>query len=435
MNYPLYNNALCPKIWNINEDGPKLDNEVRKNLIKISMDFVKDLKTNNNLDVKIEDIVMIGSLTNYNWTPYSDVDLHIITDYSRLDMSKEDAQTMFDAIKANWNSKHDIMMKEHDVELYVQDKDYEPVSASEYSVLKNEWLKEPVKEKPNFNKKLIKKKYDEYKSKISKLSNEKDVVGLKKLLDKLYKFRQAGLDKGGELSEENIVFKILRAKGHLDKIKDGMTKIYDKKMSVDEGLFSNMFGSPDTIKYGVDSYDGGRHYNVTKDGKQIGSARVEDSNDGNSILLDIWVKSSHRNLGIGKKLMDMILKKEKKTIKLEPSDQMTKDWYTRLGFVPTGEGNWMELKIKDGVTKIYNDKMSIDESDSQITISKGGYKLDVQKVANAILDYAKEHGEYPDINPLLNPLVIRYNKNIDDVHHDVTKAFRRLTSILIEKAS
>ena len=238
MNYPLYNNTLCPKIWNINEDGPKLDNEVRKNLIKISMDFVKDLKTNNNLDVKIEDIVMIGSLTNYNWTPYSDVDLHIITDYSRLDMSKEDAQTMFDAIKANWNSKHDIMMKEHDVELYVQDKEYEPVSASEYSVLKNEWLKEPVKEKPNFNKKLIKKKYDEYKSKISKLSNEKDVVGLKKLLDKLYKFRQAGLDKGGELSEENIVFKILRAKGHLDKIKDGMTKIYDKKMSVKETEFN-----------------------------------------------------------------------------------------------------------------------------------------------------------------------------------------------------
>ena len=366
MNYPLYNNALCPKIWNINEDGPKLDNEVRKNLIKISMDFVNDLKTNNNLDVKIEDIVMIGSLTNYNWTPYSDVDLHIITDYSRLDMSKEDAQTMFDAIKANWNSKHDIMMKEHDVELYVQDKDYEPVSASEYSVLKNEWLKEPVKEKPNFNKKLIKKKYDEYKSKISKLSNEKDVVGLKKLLDKLYKFRQAGLDKGGELSEENIVFKILRAKGHLDKIKDTVASMYDDKMSVDEGFFSNIFGSSDTIKYGVDSYDGGRHYNVTNDGKKVGGATVEDSNDGNSILLDIWVKPSRRNLGIGKKLMDMILKKEKKTIKLEPSDQMTKDWYTRLGFVPTGEGNWMELKIKDGMTKIYDKKMSVKETEFNI---------------------------------------------------------------------
>jgi len=44
------------------------------------------------------------------------------------------------------------------------------------------------------------------------------------------------LDKGGELSEENIVFKILRAKGYLDKIKDGVASIYDKKMSVKEGL-------------------------------------------------------------------------------------------------------------------------------------------------------------------------------------------------------
>lgn len=361
MKYPLYNNKLAP-IWNINEDGALLDPEVRKQLLKIAMDFVKDLKDNNDIKIKIEDVVLIGSLTNYNWTPYSDVDLHIIVDFADLDMSKEDAQTLFDAIKAGWNNKHDITMKGHDVELYVQDIDYEPTSASEYSVLRNEWIKEPKKETPNFNKPLIKKKYKEYKNKIDNLVKGDGEKPLKDLLDKLYKFRQAGLDKGGELSEENIVFKMLRAKGYLDKIKDTVASMYDDKMSVDEGLFSNMFGSPDAIKYGVDSYDGGRHYNVTKDGKQIGSARVEDSNDGNSILLDIWVKSSHRNLGIGKKLMNMILKKEKKTIKLEPSDQMTKDWYTRLGFIPTGEGNWMELKIKDGVTKVYDDKMSVDES-------------------------------------------------------------------------
>lgn len=343
MKYPLYNDKLAP-IWNINEDGALLDPEVRKQLLKISIDFVKDLKDNNDIKIKIEDVVLIGSLTNYNWTPYSDVDLHIIVDYKDLDMSKEDAQTMFDAIKAGWNNKHDITMKGHDVELYVQDIDYEPTSASEYSVLRNEWIKEPKKESPNFNKSLIKKKYKEYKNKIDSLSKGDSEKPLKDLLDKLYKFRQAGLDKGGELSEENIVFKMLRAKGYLDKIKDTVASMYDDKMSVDEGLFSNIFGSSDTIKYGVDSYDGGRHYNVTKDGKQIGSATVEDSNDGNSILLDIWVKSSHRNLGIGKKLMNMILKKEKKTIRLEPSDQMTKDWYTRLGFVPTGEGNWMEFK-------------------------------------------------------------------------------------------
>jgi len=233
MNYPLYNDVLAP-IWSANEDGYLLDPEVRKSLLKIAMDFVKDLKTNNGIDVKIEDVVMIGSLTNYNWTPYSDVDLHIITDFSKLKMKKEDAQTMFDAIKTNWNTKHDIKMKGFDVEVYVQDKDHEATSASEYSVLRNEWVKEPVKERPNFNKPLIKKKYKEYKNKIDNFVKKDNEKSLKGLLDKLYKFRQSGLDSGGELSEENIVFKILRAKGYLDKLKDNISSIYDDKASVDE---------------------------------------------------------------------------------------------------------------------------------------------------------------------------------------------------------
>ena len=304
MNYPLYNDKLAP-IWNINEDGAKLDADIRKQLLKIAMDFVKELK-DNGINIKMEDVILLGSITNYNWTPYSDVDMHIVADYGSLDMDKDTAQTMFDAIKTNWNSKHDIKMKGYDVELYVQDKDHVAHSASEYSVLRDEWNKEPVKEKPNFNKELIKKKYSEYKKKTENILANKDEKALKDLLEKLYKFRQAGLDKGGELSEENIVFKILRAKGYLDKIKDGVAKIYDKKMSVKE-------------------------------------------------------------------------------------------------------------------------------TDSQITLSGGGYRLDVQRVANKILDYAKEHGEYPDVNPLFNALVTKYNKNIDDVHDDVNRAFRKLNSILIEK--
>ena len=233
MKYPLYNDELAP-IWSVNEDGYHLDSEIRKSLIKIAMDFFKDLKEQTQFDIKVEDIIMIGSLTNYNWTPFSDIDLHITTDYSKLDMTKEEAQVLFDAIKSSWNQKHDIKMKGFDVEVYVQDKDHVAVSASSYSVLRDEWIKEPVKEKPNFNKDLIKKKYKEYKKKIDNLIKNKDENGLKKLLEKMYNFRQSGLDKGGELSEENIVFKILRAKGNLDKLKDGINNIYDKKMSVKE---------------------------------------------------------------------------------------------------------------------------------------------------------------------------------------------------------
>jgi len=234
MKYPLYRNTLCPKLWNINEDGVKLDDAVRKGLLKIAQDFVANLKKENNIHIKIHDIVIIGSITNYNWTDYSDIDLHVVTDYKDLDMTADDAQTLFDAIKVGWNNKHNITMKGHDVEIYVQDTAHVPTSASSYSVYKNDWIQEPVKESPTFNKELIKKKYKEYKKKITTLLSKHDETALKSLLDKLYKYRQSGLDSGGELSEENIVFKIIRAHGYLDKIKDSIAQIYDKKMSVNE---------------------------------------------------------------------------------------------------------------------------------------------------------------------------------------------------------
>lgn len=234
MKYPLYKDNLCPKLWHVDEDGHRLDNQVQKMLLTIANDFVKGIKDDHKLNIKIHDVVIVGSVANYNWTDYSDIDLHIVVDFGDLEMSKEDAQTMFDAIKTSWNFKHDIKMKGHDVELYVQDIDHVTTSTAEYSVLNNKWVKEPKKEDPTFDKELIKRKYKEYKKQINDLVQNHDETKLKKLLEKLYQYRQAGLDKGGELSEENIVFKVLRALGHLDKLKDGINNIYDKKVSVKE---------------------------------------------------------------------------------------------------------------------------------------------------------------------------------------------------------
>lgn len=262
MKYPLYHNNLCPKIW----DDKTLKPEVQKALLKISQDFVKNLNEDNDIKLEVNDIVMIGSLTNYNWTNYSDIDLHIVTDYKKLDIDAETAQTMFDAIKGVWNNKHNIVIKGHDVELYIQDIDHETHSPSEYSILNNKWNREPIKEKPSFNKDLIKNKYNEYKKEINKLVEKHDETSLKNLLDKLYKFRQAGLDDGGELSEENIVFKILRALGYLDKIKDSISRIYDKKMSVKESLLEE--GVEDIAK-SVYEYSVNHHSPVERQGNTL----------------------------------------------------------------------------------------------------------------------------------------------------------------------
>ena len=65
---------LNPKIW----DGFDLDQEVRENLLTIAQDFYNSTE----LTAEIKDVVLTGSLANYNWSEkYSDYDLHILIDF------------------------------------------------------------------------------------------------------------------------------------------------------------------------------------------------------------------------------------------------------------------------------------------------------------------------------------------------------------------
>lgn len=57
---------------------------------------------------------------------------------------------------------------------------------------------------------------------------------LKKVLKDLYDMREVGLNKAGEFSTENIVFKVLRSRGHLDKLRNSINHIFDKKASLKE---------------------------------------------------------------------------------------------------------------------------------------------------------------------------------------------------------
>lgn len=235
MKYPLYNDELCPDLWELKGKRWVMKADVHETLMKIATDFIEvHMEEEALLKITPVDFIVIGSSTNFNWTQFSDIDFHIIVDFKELEgIDHEKAEILMNVIKSNWNKSHEISIKGHDVEIYIQDITLEPASASIYSVMNNEWVVEPDHNSPKFNKKLIKQKHKMFSSEIKKLIASKDVEKIRKMIAKLYKFRQAGLDnKKGEYSEENIVFKILRAQGYLDKMKEFSVEVYDKELTL-----------------------------------------------------------------------------------------------------------------------------------------------------------------------------------------------------------
>ena len=214
--------------------------EIKKRLLEISNDFIESL----GVEFFIHDVVLTGSLANYNWSQYSDVDLHILIDFDELDKdSKKDSVVLhsimkefFDAKKNVWNNNHDVKIKGFNLEIYVQDVNEEHISSGVYSILHNEWIVEPKQGKPNIDDRKILEKGEEYAKKIDKLINlgsKKDVLPQIEILRKKIKeFRQSGLESGGEYSYENLTFKLLRRNGYIQKLLKLKTDIVDKKLSI-----------------------------------------------------------------------------------------------------------------------------------------------------------------------------------------------------------
>ena len=221
--------SLSEQIFEGSDGEFSMRDDVRKNLLRISNEFIESL----GIEFFIHDIVLTGSLANYNWSNYSDVDLHILIDFKETDYNLDLLKEFFDAKKNVWNEKHNIIVKGYDVELYVQDVDEEHVSSGVYSILNNKWVVEPDKVKSNIDDSMILQKSEEYMKKIDLLIKKggpiESIEGLRK---KLKEFRQSGLESGGEYSYENLTFKLLRRNGYIEKLLKLKTTLMDKKLSI-----------------------------------------------------------------------------------------------------------------------------------------------------------------------------------------------------------
>lgn len=229
---------LNDKIWN-NFD---LDSDVRRNLLRIGQDFFEgtDIKTD------VIDIVLCGSLCNYNWSErYSDYDLHIIVDLKDIDNDVEIAEKLCDYAKKMWNSQHDIKIKGYEVEVAIQDEDDMKASIKAgrmggvFSLMKNEWIKKPQKVEFEPDEKLIRMKAETVMESIDDLESqveEDKYEHFKEKIDKVWKkvkdFRKSGLEsESGEFSIGNLIFKLLRRNGYINKVIEMKNQAYDKQFN------------------------------------------------------------------------------------------------------------------------------------------------------------------------------------------------------------
>ena len=234
--------TLNPKVWETPNDikKGKIKSEIKKGLLDIAKEFIEFLDE----EVFIEDIILTGSLSNYNWSEYSDFDLHIVIDLKQFDDDGEIYLKLFSAKKLIFNEKHNLTIKGYDVEVYPQDSKEEHTAEGQYSLMNSEWLVIPKKEKSPVNKAKLKLKIDHWVEVVKKTLIDTDKSSLKvaksnikKLTDKLRKFRKGGLEKGGEFSNENLVYKYLRRSGLLDKIFNYQYKKRTKELSIENEIY------------------------------------------------------------------------------------------------------------------------------------------------------------------------------------------------------
>lgn len=229
--------TLNPKIWE-NPDDPKsakMKSKIRKALEKIAEEFIDYLGD----EVMVEDVVLTGSLANYNWSNFSDFDLHILIDFQQYEKEAETYKELYDLKKRIFNDSHDIKILGYDVELYAQDSEESHVSSAVYSIANDEWVNVPKKDFPKIDKKVLVNKIDTWIEKIENSLKDSETDGIEKLeqiKEKLKEYRKCGLDKGGELSYENLVFKFLRRSGHIEKLFEKINSLKDRELSIEQQL-------------------------------------------------------------------------------------------------------------------------------------------------------------------------------------------------------
>ena len=221
----VFHDSLNPALW---RDGQMLP-DVRNKLLKIARDFQQFIGVEN---FDLVDITVSGSNAAYTYTPNSDIDLHLVVVIP--DAHDPELRELFDAKKYQYNDQFDFKIHGYDVELYVQDVEQPHHSMGIFSLLNDRWIQKPKQTKATVDDASVEQKYKTYKGRIAQALKDDDAMTINSLWQSIRDMRKAGLARGGEFSPENLVFKILRAEGDLGDLKQRITDIKTREMSLEQ---------------------------------------------------------------------------------------------------------------------------------------------------------------------------------------------------------
>lgn len=223
-----YHSALNPSLWK----NEQLDATVRQKLLQFAETWRAFANIPSNA---VKDIIMTGGNANYNYTPASDIDVHILVDKELIAKDNDLLDDYLQDKKMLWTLSHDITVKGYPIEPYAQDwKAGYPENQGVYSLKMDKWIQKPVHIEGNIvNEKILKQKVNFYKHMINRMiKDHMDSDAFSNFRKKLRDMRSAGIQKGGEFSFENLVFKELRNQGYLDKMNNYEKTRQDKQLSL-----------------------------------------------------------------------------------------------------------------------------------------------------------------------------------------------------------
>jgi hypothetical protein len=213
--------------WNKNV----LKSQIRRALLKFGNAFAEYVGIDTRI---IKDILLLGGNAGYNYTSYSDLDVHLVVDPNDLPQcNSELLQDYFKDKKTLWSLTHNVKIYGSDVEPYIEQPGIiRKKSQGVYSLVKNKWIQEPEKFEGDLDERELEKKVKNMKDRIDTLILGNNEIGLKNLLKKLKNSRKSSIDKYGEYGFENLVFKELRNIGYLDKVRRAVIELKNKKLSL-----------------------------------------------------------------------------------------------------------------------------------------------------------------------------------------------------------